>query len=104
MIHVMDSAGPHNQKFKIMGFNSIFGWSMSNLTRQIHRPTTMDIIRMVHGPTSDEPDEHIIGKRDQGCSQPYSPVWARVPLSSFFVSPELSSVRDYVITHSVRSM
>ena len=57
---------------------------MSNLTRQIHRPTTMDIIRMVHGPTSDEPDEHIIGKRDQGCSQPYSPVWARVPLSSFF--------------------
>ena len=24
--------------------------------------------------------------------------------SSFFVSPELSSVRDYVITHSVRSM
>ena len=25
-------------------------------------------------------------------------------LVSFFVSPELSSVRDYVITHSVRSM
>ena len=24
--------------------------------------------------------------------------------SPFFVSPELSSVRDYVITHSVRSM
>ena len=24
--------------------------------------------------------------------------------SKFFVSPELSSVRDYVITHSVRSM
>ena len=27
-----------------------------------------------------------------------------VVLFCFFVSPELSSVRDYVITHSVRSM
>ena len=33
----------------------------------------------------------------------YTPV-SKKCMRGFFVSPELSSVRDYVITHSVRSM
>ena len=32
------------------------------------------------------------------------PTWLAGWLSHIIVSPELSSVRDYVITHSVRSM